>query len=214
MKTTLLTVLLSCTAISAFAQGVVQFRTFDASSTPPVDARVYLDWYGGTPLDNSNPLWRAALVGGPTTGTPYEVRIFSGHFIEGNLQMLYNPVNTTLSWVNFRAPPNAGYVNVAAANRLVPGVDWGGTALVQMVAWQGNYTTWADAFAACRAGVPGVLAGVSNPLTLTLPTGPTSPNLTYLVGLRSFGIGPTPEPGACALAMTALLAFLIFRRRN
>jgi hypothetical protein len=209
MKKLLLTALLSFVTVGVFAQGVVQFRSFYASSTPPVDARVTLA-DGTTLLDNSNPLWRAALIGGPTTGTPANV----AGGVMGNLALMYNPTTTTLTWTGFRAAPNQGYVAVVNVARQVPGVDWGGTALVQMVAWQGNYTTWADAFAAWQAGTPDVLIGASNPLTLTLPSGPTSPTLTYLTGLNGFSIVPVPEPTTFALAGLGAAALLIFRRRN
>ncbi|HEY5912472.1 MAG TPA: hypothetical protein VJA21_17860 [Verrucomicrobiae bacterium] len=211
MKTKLLTLCLTCGAITAWAQGVVQFRTYYAGTTPAIDARVF----GPdrvTPLDNSNPLWRAALIGGPTTGTP--ANPWAG--VMGNLSMMYNPTITTLTWSNFRAPPNAGYVSNLNVNRAVPGVDWGGTALVQMVAWQGNYNTWAEAYTAGFSGTPNVLLGVSNPLILTLPSSSQSPLLTYLWGLDSFYIscGPCPEPGAFAFAALAAAALFLSRRPN
>ena len=132
--------------------------------------------------------------------------------------MLYNPNTTTLQWVNFRsgtaAPAAPGYVTVTGPARVVPGVDWGGSALVQMVAWQGNYDTWAAAFAAWQAGTADVKIGASNPLTLTLPSAPTSPVLTYLTGLQPFAIVAVPEPTMFALAGLGAAALLIFRRRN
>jgi len=219
MKTNLVTVFLTCAAIGVFAQGQVQFRTFYPGTTPPVDARVYNE-DGITPLDNSNTQWRAALLGGPVTATPANIPGSypgaAGTFVLGTLSMLYNPVTTTLTWVNFRASPNQGYVSVIGVAREVEGVNWGGTALIQMVAWQGNYTTFADAFNAFMAGDPNVLVGASNPLTLTLPAGPTDPNLTYLVGLRSFQLscGACPEPSTFALAAVAAAALFMFRRRK
>lgn len=210
MKKILLTALLSCVTVGVFAQGVVQFRTFYASSTPPVNAQVHLGDMAGPLLDSANTLWRAALIGGPTTGTAANVA--AG--VVGNLSMMYQPTTTTLTWVNFRAAPNAGYVSVTNPPRAVPGVDWGGQAMVQMVAWQGNYDTWAAAFAAWQAGTPDVLIGASNPLTLTLPASAQSTTLTYLTGLNSFAIVPVPEPTTFALAGLGAAALLIFRRRS
>ncbi len=132
----------------------------------------------------------------------------------GTLTQLYNPVNTTLSWCNFRAAPNAGSVTVVSASRVLNDVNWGQQGLVQMVAWQGNYDTWAAAFAAWQAGTAGVALGASNPLTLTLPTGPTDPNLTYLVGLQAFSIITIPEPTTLALAALGAVALSIFRHRK
>ncbi len=210
MKTRMLVVLLSCVGIEALGQGVVQFRNYYQSGSTLVDAPVWDYCITHGPLDNSNPLWRAALIGGPTTGTPANV----AGGVMGNLALMYNPVNTTLTWTGFRAPPNAGYVTVANASRVVPGVNWGGMALVQMVAWQGDYTTWVDAFNAYMAGLPGVLAAASNPLTLTLPTGPTDPNLTYLVGLQGFGFSCLPEPDASTLAALGVAVWSMNRRKK
>ncbi len=196
-KTLVLTGLLSFWCVSSLAQGWVQFRNFYTGTTPPIDARVSFFW-GGAP-NASNPLWRAALIGGPTTATPAS---YNG---PGTLQMMFYPgtgANSTISWVNFRSgstPPIAdGYVNIGSTPaRAVPGVDWGGTALVQMVAWQGNYNTWEEAYAALQSGVPDVFVGFSNPLTLILPSSATSPVLTYLWGLQPFSFGsmtPPPSP--------------------
>ncbi len=188
MKTLLTALLLGCCCLGTFGQGIVQFRNYVTSTTPQINAPVYLDWVGGTLPDGSNPMWRTALIGGPTTSTPASLST------EGTLQMMFGTgANSTISWVNFRSgttPPIApGYVNCGSAwGRAVPGVDWGGTALVQMVAWEGNYTSWHDAFTAWMSG-GWVRIGFSNPLTLSLPSGPTDVNATYLWGLNSFAIG-------------------------
>lgn len=218
MKKLLLTAVLIGTAACAFGQGAVQFRNYYTGTTPAIDAPVHLDTLAGQLLDASNPLWRAALIGGPTTATPASMST------AGTLQMMFYPTTaatSTTSWVTFRASPGTGAPNApgyvaygSTVARAVPGVDWGGTALVQMVAWQGNYTTWADAYAAAAAGTPNVLIGVSNPLTLKLPSGPTDPNATFLWGLNSFAIAPIPEPTTFALAGLGAAALLIFRRRN
>ncbi len=185
--------LLACSCADVLAQGQVQFRNFWTATTPQIDAPVFLVVAGLNmgPLDGSNPLWRAALLGGPANGTA--AYIGPGSARRGNLSMLHHPTTTTLTWVNFQggtSPGTPGYVRVAGgqAAREVPGVDWGGTALIQMVAWQGNYTNWDDAWDAAAAGVPDVYLGGSNPLTLVLPPSPYSQNFTYLWGLDSFGI--------------------------
>ncbi len=174
--------------IIVLGQGQVQFRNYVPDTSPLIDARVRLN--DGTFPDGSDPLWRAALIGGPTTATP------ASPGTAGTLSMLYHPANTTLSWVNFRSgtvpPLSAGYVNVGATpQRVVPGVDWGETALVQMVVWHGNFTTWADAYAASSTD-PNIIVGMSNPLTLRLPWSPTDSNLTYLWGLQPVGFPLEP----------------------
>ncbi len=216
MKTKLLAVVLSCVVAGAFGQGQVQFRNYFTGTTPNVDAPVYSSDYG-IYLDSSNPLWRAALIGGPTTATPASAQT------PGTLQMMFYPTTaatSTISWVNFRSgttPPAApGYVAYGSTvARAVPGVDWGGTALVQMVAWEGDYTTWAEAYAAAVVGTPPVQIGWSNPLILKLPSGPTDPNYTYLWGLQPFAIASiiVPEPGVLSLAGLGAVALLMFRSR-
>ncbi len=222
MKTTSLVPLLLCFSLGASAQGVVQFRTSYSGTTPPVNAQVFYGLYGYnlTPLSDANRNWRAALIGGPVTSTPANVPWShpgnGGGLSMGNLQTMYNPTVTTLTWTGFSAPPNAGYVYVSpgTAGRAVPGVDWGGTALVQMVAWEGNYNTWQDAFSAFINGTDAnIRIGASNPLMLTLPPGPASPTLTYLVGLQSFTI-TVPEPAGFALAALGAVVWIFKRRKN
>lgn len=187
MKIIIVTVcLVAFTWGAALGQGMVQFRNYYPATTPPIDAPVALS--SGQRLNGSNPLWRAALIGGPTSATP------ASSESPGTLPMLHSPSDAALTWVNFRSgttPPIAdGYVNTGSrAARVIPGVNWGEIALVQMVAWQGDYNTWAEAYAAWKAGTPDVLLGFSNPLTLRLPPGSTSPDLTYLWELNSFTIG-------------------------
>ncbi len=187
LKTLWAAVVLVCSCWSGFCQGVVQFRNYWAFSTPPVDAPVYYDFVGGLPLSGDNPYWRAALIGGPTDAKPASTSS------AGTLSAMYSPVNTTLSWVNFRSgstPPIAsGYVAYGATpQRVVPGVDWGQTAMVQMVAWEGPYTSWVDAWTAVASGATGVRVGWSNPLLLPLASSMYDTNLTYLCGLQPFAL--------------------------
>lgn len=181
MKKILLTALVSCVAVGVFAQGQVQFRNLYSSGSINISGLV-TDSATGNLVDNSDTLWRGALIGGPTSGTAANIpNSWSGAgatAAQGTLNLLYNPANTTLTWVNFRAAPNNGSVTVASASRVITDVNWGGSAQIQMVAWKGNFTDWASAYAAWQSGVAGVEIGASNPLTLTLPTGPTDPNLT------------------------------------
>ncbi len=217
MKRNLLALCLACAATGALAQGTVQFRGWWTSTTPAVDARVFASaiwpWGSGALLDGSNTAWRCALIGGPTTATPTHL------FNVGTLQMMFYSGDTTVTWVNFNsgaaAPRFSGTPATGSrTSYVVPGVDWGGTALVQMVAWEGNYTTWADAWTASWTPGSTVRIGYSNPLTLTLPSSATSTSLTYLWGLNSFSIGPIPEPGACVLAGFGAATLIIWRRRS
>lgn len=202
MKTKLLLFLLSCLATGALAQGQVQFRTFvlGTGSIPLVDAPV-------GPLNEDQTQWRAALLGGPTTLTPASLW---GPSTAGTLPMLRHPTIPTVTWTTFSGSPLTGYVSSSNTAREVPGVDWGGMALIQMVAWDGPYNSWVDAFNAAMTD-PNVRIGVSNPLLLTLPSGPGDPNVTYLVGLQGFDIDVVPEPSTFALAGLGIAAVLFFR---
>ncbi|HEY5911560.1 MAG TPA: hypothetical protein VJA21_13255, partial [Verrucomicrobiae bacterium] len=157
-----------CSCLAVLAQGQIVFRNYVWFSTPPVDAPVYLDQVGGTPLSGSNPNYRAALLGGPNTATPWSLTQ------PGTLQMTYNPSTTTLTWVGFHNESSPGRTPgyVTAGEREIPGADWATLALVQMVAWEGPYTSWTEAWQAAQAG--SVRIGASNPLTIHLPNSPTA----------------------------------------
>jgi len=213
MKKILLTGLLVCATASVFAQGLVQFRNTYANTTPPIDGRigwqnaqgVFQAW-----LDSTQGTYRAALIGGPdATGVPATLTSL------GNLTLLFSPsAAATAAWAPFRSAATAGYINPGQYNtRILNDVNWAGRAMVQMVAWSGNYNTFAEAFAAANAGTPGAMIGVSTALHLTLPSSNTDPNVTYLWGLNSFNIQPVPEPTSLALAGLGAAALLIFRRR-
>lgn len=152
MKKLLVAIALTGFVAAAFGQGAVQFRNYSPQSNSTINAPVYLDVIGGAKLNSSNTLWRAALIGGPSSTAVFAVIDASkGIFIEGNLGMAANAVSTTLTWGNFRSGTTAlgeGIVNWGGnSGRSIPGADWNTVAAVQMVAWQGNFTTWADAFA-------------------------------------------------------------------
>ena len=122
--------------------------------------------------------------------------------------MTANPDNPALTWVGFRTGPAAGYLNVgSSAARVIPDVDWGQQALVQVVGWRGDYDSYQEAL---DGNAP---VGFSAPLTLTLPRGPLDPNVANLVGLQSFAIG-IPEPSTFALAGFGAATLWLLRRRK
>jgi len=205
MKKILAITAIASMALTSFGQGIIQFNNRDSSANPPVIAPIYLNTVGGTPLAGTG--YRAALYGGASTSTAFS--LVGGSLTGGTgLSLLVSPT-TGAGAVDFRTGAAAGYVNVGVdAARTVPTVNWGGTGLFQVVAWEGTYATLAEALAANAA------FGFSNPLTLTLPTGPTDQVLTKLVGLNSFAVAAVPEPTSFALAGLGAAALLIFRRRN
>ena len=200
--------LLAVCVASARAQGLVQFKNYVPSTTPSIDAPVYLDEVGGTKLDSAYAsTFRAALIGGPTTSQPAVLDFWNNIYIVGNLAMTYHPANTALTWVGFRSGTGvngAGYVNTgSSAARVVPGVDAGAPAIVQLVVWSGAADTWMGAFVAAQSD-PTVKLGVSNPLTLVLSSPAGDP--TYLWGLQPIAMH-VPEPNA--LVLSALAALLL-----
>ncbi|HEY5911561.1 MAG TPA: hypothetical protein VJA21_13260 [Verrucomicrobiae bacterium] len=205
----LIATLFLCSSSVILAQGRVVFRNFLPLTTPPIDAPVYLDYVGGTPLSGANPNYRAALLGGPSTALPW------GLTQAGMLQMSYSPINTTLTWVGFQSGTlpgqSPGYIRVGTeSERVIPGADWGTLALVQMVAWEGPYTSWIDAWEAAQGG--SVRIGVSNPLTLQLAQSPAGLH-PDLWGLQPFAIQFVPEPSTAALTVISVAVFILGRSR-
>ena len=199
MKRLLALALMGALALSAFGQGQVQFQNRDTAAG--IDAPIY-GLFGRGLADGADPLYRAALLGGSTSGEP------AAGFSRGTLSMTANPDNPDLTWVGFRTGPAAGYLNVGSnAARLIFDVNWGGQALVQVVGWYGNYNNYREAL---NGNAP---VGFSAPLTVTLPAGPIDPNLTKLAGLQSFAIG-IPEPSTSALTGFGTAALWILRRRK
>ena len=201
MKKLLALALTGALALSAFGQGRFSYSSRTGIPRPGL-TRLFTGRTGGGWADGADPLLRAALLGGPTSATPVTSRV-SGWT---TLSMTASPDNPDLTWVGFRTGPAAGYVNVGSnAARVIPFVNWGQQALVQVVGWRGDYDTYQEAV---RGNAP---VGFSAPLTVTLPAGPTDPNLAKLVGLQSFTIGIIPEPSTFALAGFGAAALLLGR---
>lgn len=219
MKKLLALTALASLSLTTFGQGTVQFQNRDTANVPNVNAPIYLDVVGGTLLNGTDTSLHAALLGGASTGTAAFIPNSrtnggSGASVVGTLSLLASP-STAATWTTFRTGAAAGYLGVGtdtARDTLQP---FGGQAMVQVVAWNGGFTTWTAAYNAWASGTPGILIGASNPLVVTLPAGPTDPNLTRLVGLESFAIVPSvPEPSTLALAGLGAAALLFIRRRK
>lgn len=192
---------MSLLVASAFGQGVVVFGNRDTTATPAINA-IVTDM-AGNKIDGLAGF--AAFLGGPAASTGYTVT--SQSLIAGNLAQLG-------AAVNFRTGAAAGYVS--PDTRIVPNVAVGQTAMLQMVAWMGNYSDWNSAFAAAQAGTDASLQlGASGTWTVTT-TDPTSPVLNPNQGLTAFSLvpSPVPEPSTMALAGLGAAALLIFRRRK
>lgn len=203
MKKLLALGLLASLTWSAMGQGIVYFNN---RVTGSVDAKIYLDTIGGTALSGVDTSFKAALLGGATGSTAASLTGV------GTLKQLSNP-ETGVSAVTFRTGAAAGYVSSVNTGRDSQ-LAYGSTGMFQVVAWQGSYSTWAEAYAA--AFLPGstVKIGFSNPVNVTVTANQTDTATPYLVGLNSFAITLVPEPSSMALAGLGAAALLIFRRRK
>src|SRR5205814_2272098 len=123
---------------SVFGQGQVQFQNLDSVNTPTIRAPIYLDVTNGVALSGTDQTLHAALLGGPTSGTPAFIPgslspSSAGSPSQGNLNLLASP-NTGATWVTFRTGAAAGFVAVGTdAGR--DGGAYSSTIEVQVVAW-------------------------------------------------------------------------------
>lgn len=134
--------------VSAFGQGQVVFQNLDTTITPNVRSPIYLDFVGGALLNGTDQSLHAALIGGTTSLVPANVpgsrtNTAGGPlFTAGTLAMLASPV-TGSTWTTFRTGAASGFVGVGTdVARVVADVPYGGQAQVQIVAWNGSFTTW------------------------------------------------------------------------
>jgi len=176
-------------SLSAYAQGTVSFNN---RITGVVDAPVFD--VGGT-VRLAGAAFFAQLYAG-AAGTADAALVAIG------------------SPTPFRPVPPAttgqGYV-VAVSEVTVPGVAVGGTARIQMRAWDSTFGTYGAALAGNGKAGFSASFDVAN-LGGQGPSGPPSvaPNL---VGLTSFSLTQVPEPSTIALGALGVAA-LLFRRRK
>jgi hypothetical protein len=173
-------------SLSAYAQGTIAFnnRVVGVIDAPVFDV-------GGT-VRLSGTAFFAQLYAGPA-GTA-----------EDALTAIGTPVT-------FRTGNAAGFVNPPAGDITVSGVPVGGTARVQMRAWDATFGTYGAALAGTGKVGKSNLFDVAG-LGGQGPSGPpaTAPNL---VGLQGFSLTQVPEPSTIALGALGVAA-LFFRRRK
>jgi hypothetical protein len=185
MKKVVLPLIAVFAAVSAFAQGTVNFNNFVEGV---VNAPVYHDFVGSS---------------SKVSGSGYTAQLFAG--TQGTAESSLG-ANTPLS--SFRSGGAAGYW--IGTNVTVSGVAGGQTATLQVRVWDnlgGVITTWDQAVA------NNVKRGVSSLFDVTLGGGGNPPSLPAdMVGLQSFAI--VPEPSTIALGLMGAGAFLMRRKRR
>jgi len=173
-------------SLSAYSQGTIAFnnRVIGTVDAPVFDV-------GGT-VRISGTAFFAQLYAG-ATGTAEDALVAIG------------------TPVTFRTGGAAGYVNPPAGDITVPGVAVGGTARVQMRAWDATFGTYGAAIAGNGKAGKSALFDVSG-LGGQGPSGPpaTAPNLA---GLTSFSLEQVPEPSTIALGALGVAALLLRRRK-
>jgi len=209
MKKTLLTTVLACATVCAFAQGTIQFT---ARATGTVVAHVY----GPEPGNATN-----RLTGNTTAETPAGTQTYTGALLAGSgfSAELWAGSNGTVegslaavagSLSTFRTGGFAGFWFPPAGGIPIPGVLEGGIATLQVRVWDnagGTITSWAGASSGNLA------KGVSALFQSTPLGGLSAPPV--LDNMRSFNLQSTvPEPSTFVLAGLGAAGLLIFRRRK
>jgi hypothetical protein len=193
MKKALITVVSTVAALSAMAQGTLNFANGGAGVNAPVS-----DINGGALLSGAG--FTAQLFAG-TAGTAWDSL-------------------TGLTTSPFATGASSGYFFGGSA--AVPGVAAGSSAAYQVRVWNSSaFGTWAAAWAAFQAGDPTAHVGVSGWNGVGLPTSTlassnlgggavTPPNLTQL---QAFGLQAVPEPSTIALGILGAAGLLLRRRK-
>jgi len=186
MKKLLLLAAATLLAISAQAQGLVNFANIGGGTAGTVNAPAR-DTTSGSP-------------GVLASGSAYAAQLYWGAGGTADLTTLTtNGVSGTAA--SFLTGAQAGYFT--GGSRSITGASGGTTVTLQVRAWAtatGN--SWETA----------TTRGESNPIQFTLATAPATPN--NMVGLTAFNISPVPEPSSIALGLLGLGAVALIRRRK
>jgi len=193
-KQILATLLAGVAATGVYAQGTINLDNLNNGNSSPTatsGGMVFTTVGGNTVLENND--FSVELLGGASAGslTPIVTLLTS---------------NGTATGISGAGP--GLMLDPSGATYAVPGVALSGTATLELMAWEGNFTSYAAA-AAASANVADVV--------FTNPTGgggsPAAlPN--DLTGMPALVLKPTPEPSTIALGGLGAAALMLFRRRK
>jgi hypothetical protein len=202
MKKLLLLAVLGLTAVSAMAQGRVEFRN-TASTSYNVTTNSFDLSSPGVMTSNSLAQYRIGLYASPTTGaTSNSLTLIS---------LITNSASPGLVGKIFGANPLV--LSTAA------GYSAGSPITFQIRAWSfAGGLTWDEAFIAANSGNLDAAIGASAIGTATPTAAPSAagPLFGTTTGLLSSGfeIRPVPEPSSIALGLLGLGAIALFRRKK
>jgi hypothetical protein len=192
MKKLLLTATLACAAITAFAQGQLNFAN-DANT------RLYTNSTATPAPPAGSSTYKAGIYWGPV-GTP-----------EGSLNLLPASSNgVTTTWSPFSGIFSGGTATFPTLGQVA----------VQIRVWGANFADYASALAG--GAPQGVGKGIIQTITLGNPNATPIPELPASLTapggggtpFQRFAIAPVPEPSSIALGLLGLGAIVLFRRRK
>jgi hypothetical protein len=209
MKKTIVTIAVAALTVSSFAQGTLNvlnnltgiFRA-PIYGPEPGNPTLALHGQGSLGVPSGATVFGGALLGANNTGARYAFAVYGGPASVVDPAQLTLVVQTTFRDSATTGLP-AGLINTLSGV-IVPGVDTGSQAKLQVRAWD---TTTGATYAA--AGV----RGASEMFT----SGSLGGGATFaadMTGWTSFNIAAVPEPSTFVLAGLGAAALVIFRRRK
>jgi hypothetical protein len=181
------------TCVSALAQGTLNFANFFSGNT-------------------TNPIY-------DTDGTTRLGAGFIAGLYAGTVGTAWDSLTAVAPTAAFPSAAGPGFF--LGGSHVVPSVNTGSPAAIQVRVWNAAFATWDAAWAAYQAGDPTAKVGVNGWNGTGLPTTTfTTPNLgggavspANLVGLTSFQLYAVPEPSTIALGVLGIGALLLRRRK-
>jgi hypothetical protein len=215
MKKLACTLLAVGVAVSALAQGTVNFTTVSGST---LRAPIYFAGPGEDTQKTGNtatgiPSGTQTYTGALLTGSGYTVQIWAASgagALESALQASPGAMST------FRTGSAAGFV--AAQTGTLAGVAKDApAATLQLRVWDnggGTITSWTQALTGAVGGGPLTAAYGKSGLWTVNSIGGDINTPPFLTGVQSFNVVPVPEPSTFVLAGLGAAGLLIFRRRK